>query len=182
MCIQTQTKRLAQTIFLFSAASLCAILACMAVTARHNVPAPRTANFPLYTYQNPFQEADNASSAAFSKAKAGGTVARLTSVKSFLGLSGLGMLWVVSTWYLSGRSMKKPIHRHVSVVTQVKMNPLAVLPESARVVPKEDTFRPSVFCRTTTPCLHPQRKITAPCQSRFRPVALVASQARFGRL
>jgi hypothetical protein len=183
MYVETQTKRLAQTVFLFSTASLCAILICMAATARHNVPVRRSVNFPVYTYQNPFHGAHNASSAASSEAKTVGIVAQLTSVKSLLGLSGLGALWLASTWYFQGgRNMKKRVHRHASYATPAKMNPLAILPEPVIPAPKEDIFRPSVFCGTTTSRLLAHGRTTAPCQSRFRPIILVASQTRVGRL
>jgi hypothetical protein len=181
MQVETQTKRLARTVFLFSASSLCAILVCLGVTHQTKTSAAQTANFPVYTYQNPFTVADNTFPEVLSGAKAGSVLANLFSVKCLLGLSCLGTLWLVSTWYFqSGRTAKKRAHRQVSYSTSAQMNPLAILPVIR--VQKQDTFCPPVFSRPTTSGSMAHRKDTAPCQSRFRPITLAASQTRFGRL
>ena len=190
MYLETQTKKLAQAVFFFSASSLCAILLCLVVTARHNVSASRTATFPVYTYQNPFNVAGSAPPTALSDTKAGGMLTKLVSVNWLLGLSSLGALWLASTWYLQGGWNKLRRIRRKVVYTPpnppAKMNPLAVLPAPVTRVVKLDTFgspiRTTVVCRTTTQCLLVHRKATAPCQSRFRPVTLVSSQTRFGHL
>jgi hypothetical protein len=184
--VETQTKKLAQTVLLFTGSSLCAILLCTAATARHNALAQRSVTFPVYTYQNPFNLADSTSSTAFSQTKAGALLTQLISVKWFLGLSGLGALWLASTWYLHcGGLKRKRIHRKVIYTitdTPEKMNPLAIIPKPVTYATKRDTTRPAVLCQTSTCCLFAHRKTTAPCQSRFRPVTLVSSQTRFGRL
>jgi hypothetical protein len=186
MYVEAQTKKLAQAIFLFTACSLCAILLCVAAVARHNAPTLRSVNFAVYTYQNPFSLTDSASSTAFSKTKAGNVLAKLVSVKSFLGLSGLGALWLASTWYLQrGWTKRKRIHRKIRYAVTyapAKMNPLASIPRPVMRVTKQDITRPAVLCQTNTHCLFAHRKTTAPCQSRFRPITLVSSQTRFGRL
>lgn len=186
-----QPKKLTQNILLFSAGSLCAILLCMAATAWHKTPAPQFASSPIYTYQNPFSAAGHASATALSDAKTAGFWDKLISAKFLLGLSGLGVLWLVSTWYLQHgwRTKTKRVYQeinHVAPNSPAKMNPLAVLPERVAHVPKEDTFHATVFCRKTTLCSLAHRKATVPCQSRFRPVTLVSKRAsrqtRFGRL
>jgi len=190
MHVETQTQKLAQTVFLFSAASLCAILLCAAATARHNASALRSANFPVYTYQNPFHVANNAAAAVSSETKAGGVLAKLISVKWLLGLSGLGALWLASTWCLQGGgNTKKRVHQEVSYAVsdpQAKMNPLAIIPPrpAIRVMEQDTVYFPvsTVLRRTTTRSCFAHRKVTAPCQSRFRPLTLVSSQTRFGRL
>jgi len=190
MCVEPQTKKLAQTVFLFFACSLCAIFLCMAATNRHNIVASQAANFTFYTYQNPFTTANNASSAVLSEPKPGGTLAKLASVKWCLGLSGLAALWLASTWYLQGEwSAKKRVHREVSYTDMnypAKMNRLAVLPTRVMRVTKWDTFNSpvssTVVCQTTTRCLLAHKRTTAPCQSRFRPITLASSRTRFERL
>jgi hypothetical protein len=186
MYVETKTKKLAQTILLLAASSLCAILLCMGSTARHNALAKRAVNFPVYTYQNPFSLTDSASSTAFSQTRAGRLLTQLISVKWALRLSGLGAIWLASTWYLNhGWTPKKRIHRNIKYTIEdspEKMNPLAIIPKPFTRVVKQDTSRPAVLCQTNTRCLVAHRKITAPCQSRFRPVTLVSSQTRFGRL
>jgi hypothetical protein len=181
MHIETQTKRPARTIFLFSASSLCGMLVSLAVTHQVKVVVPQTANFPVYTYQNPFSVADNASSAVSPGTKTGNVLTKLFSAKGLLGLSGLGALWLASTWYLQGGGKtKKRALRQVSCATSAEMNPLAILPVIR--VQKQDTFCPPVPCRPATSRSLAHRKTTAPCQSRFRPITLLASQTRFGRL
>lgn len=191
MHIEAQIKKLAQNIFLFSASSLCVILLCLAATAWHNAPAPRFASSPIYTYQNPFSTAGNASATVLTDAKTAGFWDKLTSAKFLLGLSGLGVLWLASTWYLQNgwRTKKQRVYQKINHVTPnspAKMNPLAVLPERVAQVPKEDTIHSTVFCGTTTLYSLAHRKATAPCQSRFRPVTLVSKltnrRNRFGRL
>lgn len=190
MHVETQTKRLAQTVFLFSASLLCAILLCVAANARHDVPALRSVNFPVYTYQNPFNMADNAVSPALSETKAGGVLAKLISVKWLLGLSGLGALWLASTWYFQGGgNTKKRVRREANYAASdlpAKMNPLAIIPPRpvTRVMEEDTVYFPvsTVLRRTTTRSRFAHRKTTAPCQSRFRPITLVSSQTRFGRL
>jgi len=63
-----------------------------------------------------------------------------------------------------------------------KMNRLAVLPNPVVRVSKKDDTRPVVLGQTGTRGSFTHRKTTAPCQSRFRPVTLVSSQTRLGRL
>jgi hypothetical protein len=190
MYLETQTKKLAQTVFLFTASSLCAILLCLAATARHNTPTLRTAISPVYTYQNPFSLVDNASSSVSPETKAGGVLTKLISVKWFLGLSGLGALWLVSAWYLQGGwNTKKRIRRQANYAVSgppAKMNPLAVIPPRPvmHVIEEDTVYFPvsTVLRQTTTRSCFAHRKNTAPCQSRFRPVTLVSSQTRLGRL
>jgi len=186
MYIETETKKLAQVILLFTGCSLCAILLYAAAMARHNAPVLRSVNLPVYTYQNPFSLTDSASSTAFSTTKTGGMLTKLVSTKSFLGLSGLGALWLASTWYLQcGWPKRKRIHRKVRYAityAPAKMNPLASIPKPIMRVMKQDITRPGVLCQTNTRCSFAHRKTTAPCQSRFRPITLVSSQTRFGRL
>lgn len=188
MYIGTRTKKLVQTIFLFSTASLCAILFSMAVTVRHIVPPSHSASFAVYTYQNPFKMVNNPSPA--SAAQTDGVFARLTSAKFILGLAGLGMLWLASVWYLQGGwKSKKPIHwksKHAAVNSPTQMSSLAVLPARVSPVAKRDIFEPgaasTVVCRTPSRCLMTHRKKITPCQSRFRPVTLISNPTRFGRL
>lgn len=182
MRVETQTKRLARIIFLFSASSFCAIFACLVVTHGTKAPAQQTVNFlPVYTYQNPFRVPGSASSDAVPETKAANVPTRLFSVKCLSGLSALGALWLASTWYLQGgRNTKTRRNRQVRSLTSPEMNPLAILPVIR--VQNQDTFCPSVLCRPTTSGPLAHRKTTAPCQSRFRPIILAASQTRFERL
>jgi len=184
--VETQTKKLAQTIFLFSASSLCAILLCMAATTRHNNVSPQLANFPIYTFQNPFNLAVSVPSSTFSSTKGAKVLAKIFSVKGFLGLSGLGALWLASTWYLQGGwSTRKQINRktnHPASEATKKMNPLAIIPKPSISATKQDSTCSVIVCETKTRCSFTHRKTTAPCQSRFRPLTLVSSQTRFGRL
>jgi hypothetical protein len=183
---EIQTKRLAQKILLFTACSACVILLCAVATSRHNTLAQRSLNIPVFTYQNPFRLAESTSTTAASPAKAGGLLNQLFSVKWALRLTGLGTLWLASTWYLTrGLTPKKHIHRKVKYAigeATEKMNPLAILPNPINPVAKQDNSRPAVLCQTNTRCLVMHRKVTAPCQSRFRPVTLVSRQTRLGHL
>jgi hypothetical protein len=183
---ETQTKRLAQTILVFAACSAFAILLCAVATSRHKTLAQRSLNIPVFTYQNPFSLAKSASATAASPAKAGGLLNQLFSVKWALRLSSLGALWLASTWYLNrGLTPKIHVHRKVKYAIEEapeKMNPLAVIPQTAKYVAKQDISNPAVLCQTNTRCLVMHRKTTAPCQSRFRPVTLVSRQTRLGHL
>jgi len=185
MYVETQTKKLARIGLLFATSSLCAIILCT-TAARHNAVAHRSINVPIYTYQNPFDMTATASSPAYLEAKVGVVLAKLASARWFLGLSGLATLWLASSWYLSGEWAKRMRnHRKIKhVITDIpaKMNPLATLPMPILRVSKKDDHRPAVLGQTVTRCLFAHRKNTAPCQSRFRPVTLVSSQTRLGRL
>jgi hypothetical protein len=186
MYVETQTKKLARTVLLFSASSLCAIILCAAAVPRHSTAAARSVNVPIYTYQNPFGMTASASPIAFLQTKAGSLLTKVVSVKWFLGLSGLGTLWLASAWYLRcGLAKRRHIHRKASyLITDipVKMNPLAAIPEPRARVLKLDASRPSVLRQKVTRSSFAHRKTTAPCQSRFRPVTLVSSQTRLGHL
>jgi hypothetical protein len=186
MYVGTQTKNLARSVFLFSASSLCAIILCAAATHRHNAVASRSVSVPIYFYQNPFGMTASVSSPALLKTKAGGLLTRLVSAKWFLGLSGLATLWAASSWYLSrGWAKRRQNHRktrHVITDIPAMMNPLAAIPRPILRVSKKDDTRPAVLGQTGTRGLFIHRKATAPCQSRFRPVTLVSSQTRLGRL
>jgi len=185
MYVETQTKKLARSVLLFSASSVCVIILCTAAH-RHYAPVDRSVNVPIYTYQNPFGPTASISSPARSETKAGGIFTKLITTKAFLGLSGLAMLWLGSSWYLSGGSAKKRqnhrITRHVTTDIPTRMNPLATLPSPIMRVSKTDGARPVVHGQTGTRDRFVHRKATAPCQSRFRPVTLVSSQTRLGRL
>lgn len=188
MRVKTQRKKLARTTLLFSASSLCAILVCLAATHHGKASTPRTAILPVYTYQNPFALANNASPAVLPGTKTVGVLTNLVSVKCLLGLWCLGALWLVSTWHLQGgQKTNKRAHRQVSCSTSAQMKPLAILPVVR--VQKQDTFCPPVFCHPTVTRSPAHRKTTAPCQSRFRPIVLAgrhtrlgAGQARLGRM
>jgi hypothetical protein len=183
--VETQTIKLARTVLLFSVSSLSAILFCTAA-ARHNVVAHRFVNVPIYTYQNPFSPPPRTSSTASQETRIGGSLSRLASAKGLLGLSGLATLWLVSSWCLSGELAKKRRnHRKTgSFATDVpaKMNRLAVIPKPVLRVSKKDDTRLVVPGQTGSRGSFTHRKTTAPCQSRFRPVTLVTSQTRLGRL
>ena len=185
MYVETQTKKLARSVLLFSASSVCVIILCTAAHW-HYAPVDRSVNVPIYTYQNPFGPTASISSPARSETKAGGIFTKLITTKAFLGLSGLAMLWLGSSWYLSGGSAKKRqnhrITRHVTTDIPTRMNPLATLPSPIMRVSKTDGARPVVHGQTGTRDRFVHRKATAPCQSRFRPVTLFSSQTRLGRL
>jgi hypothetical protein len=185
MYVETQTKKLARSVLLFSASSLCAIILCVAAQ-RHNTAVHRSLNIPIYTYQNPFSLTASPSSPAWLETKAGRIFAKMASTPTLLGLSGLAMLWLVASWYLSGGwSKRRQNHRKTRLVTTeipARMNPLAAIPRPSICVSKTDDSRPVVHGQTGTRVLFVHRKTTAPCQSRFRPVTLVSSQTRLGRL
>ena len=185
----TQTKKLAQTLCLFSACSLAAIALFVAATTRHHASVQYSANFPVYTYQNPFSQPAGTSPVAFSQVHAGGTLTKLLSVRWFAGLSGLGTLWLGASCYLySGQRKRKRIRHNLeyNTGTPTRMNPLAVVPpRPVMPVAEQDKVPFPVFtirCRTKTRGCFTHRTTTAPCQSRFRPTTLVSSRTRFGRL
>lgn len=185
MYVETQTKKLARSVLLFSASSLCAIIFCT-TAARHHAVAHRSLNVPIYTYQNPFNVTASVSSPAYREAKVGVKLTKLASVRWFLGLSGLAALWLASSWYLSGEWAKRMRNqrkiRYLTAEVPAKMNPLATVPKPIMRVSKKDDLRPAVLGQTVTRGLFAHRKTTAPCQSRFRPVTLISSQTRLGRL
>jgi hypothetical protein len=185
MYVGTQTKKLARIVLLFSTSSLCAIILCT-TAARHNAVAHRSLNVPIYTYQNPFDVTATASSPAYLEAKAGIVFTKLASARWFLGLSGLATIWLASSWYLSGEWAKRMRNqrkiRYLTTEVPAKMNPLATVPKPIIRVSKKDDPRPAVLGQMVTRGLFAHRKTTAPCQSRFRPVTLISSQTRLGRL
>jgi hypothetical protein len=195
----TQTKNLAQTLFLFSACSLAAIFLFVAATARHHDSAQYSVNSPLYTYQNPFNQPASPSPSAFSQANAGSTLTssmltKLLSVRWFAGLSGLGALWLGASCYLYGGHRNRKRVRHnaeYTMDTPTRMNPLAAIPPK-QVMPVAEQDKVSfpvstVLCRPNTRSCFAHRTTIAPCQSRFRPTTLrpttlASSRTRFGRL
>ena len=194
MHLETQTKKLAQTIFLFSACSLAAIVLFVAATTRHTAPVQYPVNFPVYTYQNPFSQPASTSPSAFSQANAGGTLRKLLSVRWFAGLSGLGALWLGASCYLYGGHRNRKRVRHnaeYTMDTPTRMNPLAAIPPK-QVMPVAEQDKVSfpvstVLCRPNTRSCFAHRTTIAPCQSRFRPTTLrpttlASSRTRFGRL
>lgn len=186
---ETPTKKLAQTRFRFPACLLAAIVLLAAATTRHHASAPYSANFPVYTYQNPFHQPAGTSSTAVSQANAGGALTKLLSTRWFAGLSGLGALWLGASCYLYGGHRKRKRIRHnveCTLDTPARMNPLAVIP-SKPVLPVVEQGKVSLPVlpgrgQTKTRGRFVHRTTTAPCQSRFRPTTLVSSQTRFGRL
>ena len=186
MHLEPQTKKLARTVLFISAGSVAIIALVVTLTARQDVAMRQAASFPVYTYQNPFSQPDNPSPAALSEANAGGPLSKLFSIRWFAGLSSLGTLWLGASCYLyGGQRKRKRIQHPIESATknQAKMNPLATVPaRPVMFVGKEDTARVTILPRSTTRNRFVHRQITAPCQSRFRPIALVSRQTRFGRL
>ncbi|HEV2438132.1 MAG TPA: hypothetical protein VG077_19225 [Verrucomicrobiae bacterium] len=189
MHLETPTKKLVQTLFLFSACSLAAIVLFVAATTRHHASAPYSANFQVYTYQNPFHQPAGTSSTAVSQTNAGGPLTKLLSVRWFAGLSGLGALWLGASYFLYGGHRKRKRIRHNVEYTMdppARMNPLAVIPPKPVLLVAEQgkvSFPVlTVRGKTKTRGCFVHRTTTAPCQSRFRPTTLVSSQTRFGRL
>jgi hypothetical protein len=186
---ETQTKQLAQAIFLFSACSLAAIVLFVAATTLHPAPVQYPVSSPIYTYQNPFSQPVSSAPVAISQAKAGGMLTGLISIKWIAGISGLGALWLGASFYLHNGRRTRKRNRHTLEHTRVnltRMNPLAVIPPRP-VMPVAEQDKVSfpvstVNCRTKTRGSFAHRTATAPCQSRFRPTTLVSSQTRFGRL
>lgn len=183
MHLETQTRKLAQIVFLFSAISLCAILLCVAAATVSHRSVRQSSNFQVYTYQNPFSSVQNRAPATV-MTKAGNILTRLATPQFLVGVSSLGLLWLASTLHLQDRKRQKHLHRKIIPVAnpEPKMNPLAILPPLAACAQKEDKYCKNVFGGTTTLCSLTHRKLTAPCQSRFRPVSLTTSQTRFHRL
>lgn len=183
MHLEAQTKRIVQTALLFSASSLCAILLFMAATRHAEVTAPSTGGFQVYTYQNPFDTANTGLRVA---AAARNNVLGRLAVPGFIaGVLSLGILWLASGIYLQrGKTARRHMHRKIIPVSnpEPKMNPLAILPLVRAGASNKDISRQIVFGRTTTLCSVTHRRVTAPCQTRFRPVYLVAHQQRFQRL
>jgi hypothetical protein len=189
MYVETQTKKLAQTVLLFSLLSLCTVFFYMAATVRHNVALPRPANFPVYTYQNPFTLAGNHSNAALSGMQPGGILSKLVSARFLLSLSGLAVLWFASACYLNrGCTKKKRVQEKAKYTDMIfadsgpKMNPLTNIPKPVTCAIKQDSpHSVVVICAPKKRCSFAHRKTTAPCQSRFRPLTLGSSQTRPGR-
>ena len=158
----------------------------VALTARQNVALRQAASFPVYTYQNPFSRLDHPSSARLAGANAGTLSGKLLSVRWFAGLSGLGTLWLSASCYLyGGQKKRKRIERPIpsTAKNQAKMNVSPTVPARAAIfVRKEDTMRATILPRPTKRNRFVHRQVTAPCQSRFRPITLLSSQTRFGRL
>ena len=182
MHIQTQTGKLTRIVLLFSATSFCAILLCMGATGWHNVSASRAAGLQIYTYQNPFGSLNRQPVGVVSKAP--GFLGKLSSAQFIVGVSSLGLLWLVSGLRLQARRLKKHAHRNIVPIAnpEPKMNPLAILPPLPVYAQKEDILHKNVFGMTTTLCPARQRKAAVPCQSRFRPTSLNSRQKRPGRL
>jgi hypothetical protein len=184
--LETQTKKFARTVLLFSAGSIAAVALVVALTARQDFTVRQAASFPVYTYQNPYSQPDNPSPASLSGANAGGPLGKLLSVNWFAGLSGLGTLWLGASCYLySGQRKRKRIQRPTQSATknQAGITTLATVPAKPVIfVRKEDRLRVTILPRPTMRNRFVHRQITAPCQSRFRPIALVSSRTRFGRL
>lgn len=185
MYIEGRTKKIAKTALLFAALSVCLIGLCTAAVYRHNASLLRSANVPIYTYQNPFSLTENVVSAPLSGAQPEG-VSTKPVIKWALRLISLAVPWVASIWYLNGgRDKKKQAHRKVRYAmtnTPAKMNRLAAIPNLPARAIKQDKIRPPVLWQTGKHCSFAHRRTTAPCQSRFRPVTLVSSQTRLGRL
>ena len=186
MHLETQTKKLARTVFAISAGSLAVILLVAGLNAPQDVTAKQTTNLAVYTYQNPFSQPGTISSTAFPETSAGASSSKLVSVRWIAGLSSLATLWLSASCYLyAGQRKRRGIQRRTESATKypVKMNPLATVPAKPVIsVGKEDTVRITILTRPTTRGRFVHRQITAPCQSRFRPISLVSSQTRFGRL
>lgn len=187
--LETQSKKLAQTLCLVSACSLAVIVLFVAATTRHDASGQYSTNFPVYTYQDPFSPPAGTSSGADSQVKAGGTLAKLFSVRWFARLSGLGILWLGASFYLSsGWRKSKRIHDNIGcpMDTPTCMNPLAIIPprQTMPVAEQDKVSFPvsTVLCRSKTRGSFAHRATTAPCQSRFRPTTLASSRTRFGRL
>jgi len=183
---ETRTKKLARTVLRISAGSVAIVALVVTLTARQNGVMQQAASFPVYTYQNPFSQPDHPSPVALTEANAGGPLGKLLSIRWFAGLFSLGTLWLSASCYLyGGQRKRKRIQRPIESVTktQAKMNPLATVPaRPVMFVRKEDTARVTILPRPTKRNRFVHRQITAPCQSRFRPIALVSRQTRFGRL
>ena len=178
-----------QILCLFSAVSLAAIVLFVAATTQQHAPVQYSANFPVYTYQNPYSQPASTPPIAFSQSNAGGTLTKLLSVRWIAGLSGLGALWLGASGYLySGHRKRKRVRHNVGYTMDppTRMNPLAVIPPR-QIMPVVEqgkvSFPALTVCRKTkTRGCFAHRTTTAPCQSRFRPTTLVSSQTRFGRL
>ena len=172
---------MAQTVWLFSASSISAILLCMAATMHARGTAAPSPSVQVYTYQNPFNTLHHDPAIASTPS---GILGRLIAPQFVLGVLSIGILWLSANLYLQrGRKLKNHMHRRIIPVSnpEPKMNPLAVLPRAMARASKEDNSRQFVFGRTTTLCSVTHRRLTAPCQSRFRPVYLIAHQQRFQR-
>lgn len=186
MPLETRTKKLARTVVAISAGSLAVILLGAGLNAPQEVSAKQATHWPVYTYQYPFGQPSPLSPTALPEANAAGSTSKLLSVKWFAGLSSLATLWLSASCYLYGgqRKRKRIQHRSESAPNSPrKMNPLATVPaKPVMFVRKEDTVRITILPQSQVRdrCVH--RQITAPCQSRFRPISLASSQTRFGRL
>ena len=183
MHVEAQTKKLAQTVFLFSASSLCAILVCMAATNRSHGTLTPPPDFQVYTYQNPFSNLRNHAPMTIVP-EARNILTRIATPQFLVGVSSLGCLWLASTIHLQDRKHRKHLHRKIVPIAnpEPKMNPLAILPPLAANAQKGDNSCKSVFGRTTTLCSERRRKRSISCGSRFQPSALVLRQSRVGYL
>jgi hypothetical protein len=184
--LDTRTKRLARTVLLLSVSSLAGIALITELNARQDTPVKNAVYSPFYTYQNPLRQPEISYPVAVSQADTGSLLSKLLSVRWVACLSSLGVLWLGASCYLHAEHSKRKRIRRKTELTREnppKMNPLATVPaRPATPVKKEDIRRIPVFSPTTMRNRFVHRQVTAPCQSRFRPTALAASQTRFGRL
>jgi hypothetical protein len=184
--LETRTKKRARTVLLISAGSVAVVALLVALTTRQNVVLSQAAAFPVYTYQNPFSGPAYTPSVAHSGANAGSPSGKLLSARWFAGLSGLGTLWLSASCYLyGGQRKRKRVQRPIENARkyQPNLNVSSTVPaKPVTFVRKEDTARGATLSRPTKRNRFVHRQITAPCQSRFRPIALLSSQTRFGRL
>jgi len=184
--LETRTKKLARTVVALSAGSLAVTLLVTGLNAQQDVSAKQATSLAFYTYQNPFGKPGTLLPSAFPETSAGGSWGKFFSARWIAGLSSLATLWLSASCYLyGGQRKRKSTQRRTEYAPKspAQMNPLATVPaKPVTPVGKEDTVRITILPRPTTRGRFVHRQITAPCQSRFRPISLVSSQTRFGRL
>ena len=187
--LETQTKKLAQTLFLFSACSLAAIVLFVAATTRHHAPAQNSAEFSGLYLSESIQPAGQHFSHRIFTSERRRYVDKIAFRQVVCGLIRPWSTLVGGKLLLYGGHRKRKRIRHnveYAMDTPTRMNPLAVIPPRP-VMPVAEQDKVSfpvstVLCTTETRGCFAHRTATAPCQSRFRPTTLVSSQTRFGRL
>lgn len=159
---------MARTALAFCAILSCAMLIRAAATVFHGTAVP-TGNFPIYTYQNPFN-ATGAASIGSPQTTAAGVFAGLSTVgwgrmgKAFI----WGLLGFSAIWFLDGGRTKPQRVRQTRKIATNKPLPVAVLKQDIRGL-KQDTLNPAVFSRTalTASLRSPDcRRIHDPCRPR----------------
>lgn len=177
-----QTNKLVRKVLCLSAILFSALLVSAAVVARHDVSLP-AGNFLIYTYQNPF-DATPIATAELPEKGANDISTGFPKWERVWGLLGWGLLGAATVWFLRRERIQEQHVLHTRRMTANATPKLTIQKRDIRVLPvvKRDVSDPVVFDGTTVLHSFAQRRIHAPCRSRFRSAALGPRQTQRWRL